>query len=566
MARRLAAEMWEAYGRPTVSGDTERMGRVDFPMVAGEAEAAFRHDPDVLAKVHCENFSGRRALLSTAFCPKSPRNGPVFRIVFRSADGADVPLEVGTCGSRSVPTVLTTLNRLLYIQFVLQGGGEGSARLAAARDDLVARLRRADPGLPDLLHMTGSPLFFRETEGEDGARVFVVDGIELIRKGMLAAVVHASGVPTKKTRQAVTSRGGRSSLISAALALIKSSAVRGEGLLELVHCMDCAWERLFAALAPRFGVHLGKAYGDRPPDAFQVLCLAYVLDKEPRKTPEMKQALAFLGMTFMCGFRSGQVASMRCLGYRPETSAPDIYVFAEPDGRPNANGGSVSVVVRFSKNCVSTHRVIPLPAWLSGWVRDWDAARTPAGNHSGLFQTPTGMSLSRHVDGVHDGKKKSRMESLMASVLKVCRDLGVQGVLGDRVNFTRYFRSVFFNSLTHTEPGCMMDLIGRAEKHVVLQAPHPSSFRCSRLSATLPPEEASAPSDPMQIIRWMAGLNDSSEGQACRSYNENVLNGIAAIIPRYDAIKTYVWALLDRQAAEGRGANAVDTPPDLMAE
>lgn len=584
--RRMFGEFCAA---PAGASFVERLGAVDFMEVGRLAEESFRHDAETLAMFRGGDYTGQRRDLSTAFCPNRGAGAPRFEFVHRLSEGVPpVPMRNTLVSNRSIRTVNSTLNRLAYILYRIRRG-DGVGRMVAASEDLTRRLAAAGAGLPELLGMVGSPDIFIERPGCPGT--YYVDCVDFLRHGFLSAVVHASGVPVKKTRQAVTS-AGRSSLVASVLTGIKTSALKARadadpGLLDAVHCLDVAWERLFAGLERSFsGVCLERPKTS-PPKAFDILCVAYVIEHLPEeeKTRDMRQAsgltiacpppsvcsglltentaraqvLAFIGLSFMCGFRSGQISSMRFTGHRAESSMSDICV-TESSVR-NKFGGFHTVVARRSKKKVSMIRSIPLPEWAGRWIKEYEQVREARGGHSGLFTTATGLSLMLEEEPGVDLGKSSRMESFIKHVLlPVLRKIGYK--TGDapelpedrdkpqRVNYTTYFRSVFFNSLSPDSYGGMMDLMGRAERHVLSKGKEPARFECGSMEAVLPLEEMAAPSNQHQIEKWMATVNESSTEQADRNYSENVLDAITALIPRYDAIKTYVWGLLDRQALD----------------
>lgn len=490
------------------------------------------------------NSTGRRRLTSTHLCPNKTSGGgePVFRfVIYASSDGGKrtaEPFDRWLVDRRSTPTHVSTLSRMAYMLYRM-GDDERVAALAAGVGPECARL-------------LGIPASDRLSFEAAGGRVLNVDALEFLRRGFLPALMHVTGVPTKKTRQAITGRG-RGSLVSAA----KAYATRhlggedGAALREEVDRLDFAWDGLLRSASDVFFL------GTRPkrpaiPTAFDVLALAYSMDRwpEPGKTPRMRMVLAFLGMAFMCGFRTGQVSVLRNLGFQ----APDSgsYVTVARTGT-NRVGGVYSLRSRSSKVAANTYKDVPLPGWLGAWLEDWDAVRSPSPDHTGMFLTRSGGSICPTVlEGAAPSSRKSRVDEVFAVMREVVRDdMGGDsaGVLKGLTCYTQ-LRAIFFNSVPESEDGSLLDLLGRADAYLAgaSTTPEPAVVIAGR-RLVLPSGGSGRVSDRDNTVKQLANLNESSVDQMKDAYSEKVLDSIDALIPRLSAVKDYLWAELDAQAA-----------------
>ncbi len=433
--------------------------------------------------------------------PKKPTRAPT--LALRLPDGT--PWDKHLVNTSSTDTHDSTLNRILYIDSKLS-------------PDVVCEFRGSvDEQQADLF---GAVNRFKLSEVEQvGDKKFqFVDALEFFRTGFFATAVHATRVPTKKTRQAIIS--GQGSLYTA----LRSYATKKDpGLKDELDKLNLAWQHLFQALGQTFYTKQVSHYEtSKLPSAYEVIKSMYLLDKS-QKTPELLLTRAFLGVTMCLGLRSGDVGLIRTTSFKSQDTSGDSLLL-RPDG------DTMTFVRTKSKTMVNGLQRIPVPAWLCEWIYEYEQHGRPSlmkgDEHGFLFVTPKGQRLREGT--------LNRVKTIV-SVLRS----QFPGAMLDLQCFTQ-LRGIFFNS-REDKDFSILDLLGRADRWTR------ESMTPVVVHPELPPrQDDDRLRDCEETKKQFAYLNNSSVSQMDSHYSEKVGGRIMELLERLDKVKQYVFHHLDK--------------------
>ena len=347
----------------------------------------------------------------------------------------------------------------------------------------------------------------------------VICGLEFLRTSFLASLMYLGTCPLKDYTQAIllNNREGKENKNSLATHLKRMRPELAQELDQL----DFIYNKMAKAVneclklkqLTRSSVAAGL-YG-----AEQVLSYMFQLDTQ-EKSPEEHMVLAFLGLSFYLGLRSGEMGKMRSLSFKNKDLG-DYMQIVESDGRLFFGSTSCKTNSNMMKS-------IPLPSWLERWVCDYDAVRhhlLQGQDHTGMWTTATGLAVHAAIRGEKSSKKGFAFDffkKLLAPRFPEVDD------------FTD-IRAIFFDGNSEECPGSMLNLIARSQ-HLVI-----NKRQRGEGGVVSPPIV-----DREGIKQAMAVLFKSKSQQ---EYSEKCQVPLDTICRHLDAVKDYLWEELARRPA-----------------
>ena len=335
--------------------------------------------------------------------------------------------------------------------------------------------------------------------------VTIVDPMQFMRDAFLGCFMYTSTVLTKDIRKAIC-MGNLGSLAA------KILEARPGAREELDH-LSGLYVKLFDAADE---VHKLKQMkrsdiADDLPTAESVLLFMRDLDWKLDKTAEELYLLAFLGLAFFLGLRSGEMGILVKLGFRNTDLGNYNKFTVNKDGKLIFSSFQCKTHVSDLKN-------IPLPDWLERWVREYDRVRhslLKGQPHDGMWVTSTGLPTHDSLRGEDKDNHGGGNFNYIVSLLK--KHFGQSSI----TNFTR-IRAVFFGGLSEDVPGSMLNLFAHSQDY----SPH-------QLDATVP-----ALKDKEGIKLGMSVLFRSKSQE---EYTKKCRTPMEDICKRLDAVKRYLW-------------------------
>ena len=339
----------------------------------------------------------------------------------------------------------------------------------------------------------------------------ILCALEFIRNGFLGSLMYLGTVQTKDLREAILysadARRLRNSL-TAQLVSVRPELINEVTKLNGIYLKICkAAEHCF-----KLKQLTRSSASNGLPEADTLLRIMFELDTKRDKTDEEVLILAFLGLSYFLGLRSGEMGKMRCLFFKNDDLG-DYMMIVEDGGR--LCFGSTSC--KTQKNQMKS---IPLPLWLERWVRDYHEVRPRfmhGEEHTGMWTTATGLPVHSSIRGV-SGKKGFNFD-YMKKILESHFSL-------DYICDYTDLRSIFFDGSGEDCHGSMLNLFARSQ--------HLLSKKRPRYSDETSPNLV----DKQGIIDAMAELYKS---KSQREYTNKCKNFVFYILERLDTVKTFLW-------------------------
>lgn len=389
-----------------------------------------------------------------------------------------------------------TLNTLQRIAWILQEFPEDRVRMFvdSVGEDTAKKLGY---GKSSLIRMEGN--------------TSILCALEFLRNGFLGSLMYLGTVQTKDFREAILySDDGRRLRNSLMTQLI---SVRPE-LVNEVTRLNGIYLKICKAADHCFKLKqlLRSSASNGLPEADVVLRFMFDLDTKCNKTDEEVLLLAFLGLSYFLGLRSGEMAKMRCLFFKNDDLG-DYMMIVEDEGR--LCFGSTSC-----KTDPNQIKSIPLPPWLERWVRDYHEVRPRfmhEHDHTGMWTTRTGLPVHASIRGV-SGKKGFNFDYLK----KLIATHFGQDCICDYTDL----RAIFFDGSEEECHGSMLNLFARSQ--------HLLSRKRARYADATSPHLV----DKQGILNAMSVLYKSNSQL---EYTKKCQNYVYYILERLDTVKTFLW-------------------------
>ena len=334
----------------------------------------------------------------------------------------------------------------------------------------------------------------------------VIDPMEFLRGGLLGCIIYTATVPTKDIRKAIL-LNNVGSLATKILQVDPSAAA------ELEH-LSLIYTNLFdgADFVHKLKQQKRSDVSEGLPKAEELLVFMRGLDRK-EKSPEEFYLLAFLGLAYFLGLRSGEMGILMSLLFRNQDLSNYNMLIADEDNDNRLVFSSFQCKTR-----MNDLKTVPLPRWLEKWVRDYELHGRPSllrgQTHMGMWVTATGLPTHDTLRG-----KESNHGSNFDYMLRLLATHFGKSTISDFTDL----RAIFFNGQGEDCDGSMLSLIARAEEYL-------PNKRQKTAAPVLEDKEG--------LKKAMAELFRSKSQD---EYTKKCTTPIKYICDRLDAVKRCVW-------------------------
>ena len=342
----------------------------------------------------------------------------------------------------------------------------------------------------------------------------VICPMQFLRSGFLGSVIYTATVPTKDIRKALL-LNNVGSLSTKVLQVDPSAAA------ELNH-LSLIYSKLFDAAdhVHKLKQQTRSEVSEGLPTAQELLEFMRGLDRK-EKSPEEFYLLAFLGLAFFLGLRSGEMGILMSLMFKNQDLSNYNMLIADED-----NDDRLVFSTFQCKTRVNDLKTVPLPLWLEKWVRDYELHGRPSllrgQTHEGMWVTATGLPTHHSILG-----KESNHGSEFRYIIKLLTTHFGESTISDFTDL----RAIFFNGEGEECCGSMMNLIAHAQEYL------PNKRQKT---------DAPVLEDKDGLKAAMAELFRSKSQD---EYTKKCKTPIKFICERLNAVKKYLWEELASRPA-----------------